>query len=150
MRFRKNPIVLILLLLVLLAGFLPWEMKISGDFTMLASKRVSVTPQVLGNLKKIYVEQGSQVRAGDVLAEIENLELSNSYEEVKGELQTQRASLDLLKAGTRPEEIEKAKSLIETRKTELYNITRVDQERAVLRETIAKKEAELANAQAEP
>jgi putative peptide zinc metalloprotease protein len=145
-RFRKNPIVLILLLLVLLAGFLPWEMKISGDFTMLASKRVSVTPQVLGNLKGIYVEQGSQVRTGDVLAEIENLELSNSYEEVKGELQGQKASLDLLKAGTRPEEIEKAKSLIDTRKTELYNITRVDQERAVLRETIAKKEAELANA----
>jgi len=42
------------------------------------------------NLRKIYVEQGSQVHAGDVLAEIENLELSNGYEEVKGELEAQR------------------------------------------------------------
>ncbi len=145
-RFRKNPLILVLLLLVLLAGFLPWEMKVSGDFTMLASRRVSVTPEVLGNLKKIYVEQGSQVRAGDVLAEIENLELSNSYEDVKGELQAQKASLDLLNAGTRPEEIEKARSLIETKNAELASIGKVDQERAVLRDTMAKKEAELANA----
>ncbi len=145
-RFRKSPVALIVLLLVLLAGFLPWELKISGDFTMLASNKVSVTPEVSGNLKKIYVEQGNHVRAGDVLAEIENLELSNNYQEVKGELESQRASLDLLNAGTRPEEIEKAKSLIETKKAELYNIDRVDQARAVLRETVAKREAELANA----
>jgi HlyD family secretion protein len=145
-RFRGNPVALLIVLLIVLAGFLPWELKISGDFTMLASNRVSVTPQVLGNLKKIYVEQGTRVRAGDVLAEIENLELSNSYEDAKGELEAQKASLDLLKAGTRPEEIERARRLIETKRAELYNTTRIDQERAVLRETIAKKEAALANA----
>lgn len=145
-RFRKNPLILILVLLLLLAGFLPWEMKISGDFTMLASRRVSVTPEVMGNLKKIYVEQGSQVRTGDVLAEIENLELTNGYEEVRGELKAQKASLDLLNAGTRPEEIDNAKSQIETKKAELAGVSRVDQERAMFRETIAKKEAELANA----
>ena len=145
-RFRKNPAVLTILILVAIAGFLPWELKVSGDFTMLASNRVSVTPEVAGNLKKICVEQGTQVHAGDVLAEVENLELSNSYEDVKGELATQRASLDLLKAGTRPEEIERAKKAIETKNAELYNLGRIDQERAVLRDTIAKKEAGLANA----
>jgi putative peptide zinc metalloprotease protein len=145
-RIKKSPVLLILLLLILLAGFLPWELKISGDFTMVATNRVSVTPQVMGNLKKIFVEQGTRVREGDVLAEIENLELSNNYEEVKGELASQRASLDLLKAGTRPEEIEKAKRFIETKRAELSSIAKVDQERSVLRETVAKREAELANA----
>ncbi|MGD0099232.1 MAG: efflux RND transporter periplasmic adaptor subunit [Acidobacteriota bacterium] len=145
-RFRKNPVALTILILVLIAGFLPWQLKISGDFTMLASNRASVTPEVSGNLKKIYVEQGTQVHTGDVLAEIENLEISNNYEDVKGELETQKASLDLLKAGTRPEEIERAKKVIETKNAELYNLARIDEERAVLRETIAKKEAELANA----
>jgi putative peptide zinc metalloprotease protein len=145
-RFRKNPFVLVIVILVLISGFLPWEMKISGDFTMLASKKVSVTPEVLGHLKKIYVEQGTQVHAGDILAEIENLELSNNYEDIRGELETQKASLDLLNAGTRPEEIEKARKQIDTKKAELYNIARVDQQRAVLRETIAKKAAELENA----
>jgi len=81
-----------------------------------------------------------------LLAEMENLEVENNYEETKGELASQRASLDLLLAGSRPEEIEKAKRLVETKKAELYNATRIDQARAVLLETIAKKEAELANA----
>jgi multidrug resistance efflux pump len=129
-----------------MAGFLPWELKISGDFTILASNRVSVSPQVLGSLKKIYVEQGTQVRVGEVLAEIENLELSNSLEEVKGELESQKASLDLLRAGNRPEEIEKARRLIETKKAELDNTARFDQERAMRRETIEKEKAALANA----
>lgn len=145
-RFRKNPVALVILLLVIAAGFLPWQLKISGDFTMRASSRVAVTPQVVGNLKKIYVEQGSRVRAGDVLAEIENLELSNDYEEIKGELEAQRASLDMLKAGSRPEEIEKARRLIETKRAELRSIDRIDNARAVLRETISKKEAELEHA----
>jgi putative peptide zinc metalloprotease protein len=145
-RLRKTPVLLILLLLILLAGFLPWELKVTGDFAMRASNRVSVTPQVAGNLKKIYVDQGSRVHAGDALAEIENLELSNSYEDVKGELAAQKASLDLLKAGSRPEEIESARRLVETRRTELDSIGRVDQQRSVLRDTVAKKQAELDNA----
>jgi multidrug resistance efflux pump len=145
-RTGKTPWLLMFLCLALAAGFLPWELKISGDFTIIASKKVSVTPQVEGNLKRIYVDQGSRVKDGDILAEMENLELVNNYEETKGELASQKASLDLLIAGSRPEEIEKAKRLVETKRAELYNVARIDQERAVLLETIAKKEAELANA----
>lgn len=144
LRFRRNPIALMILILIVISGFLPWELKISGDFNMLASSKVSVTPEVQGHLKRIYVDQGTHVRAGDVVAEIENLEISNNYQEVKGELETQKASLDLLKAGTRPEEIEKVRRLIETKNAEIFNLSRVDQQRALLRETIAKNEAELA------
>jgi putative peptide zinc metalloprotease protein len=145
-RFGRLPVFLVILILLAACSFLPWELKISGDFTIIASKKISVTPQVAGNLKKIYVEQGNQVRKGELLAEIENLELSNSYEETKGELAGQRASLDLLKAGSRPEEIDKAKRLVDTKKAELYNSARIQQSRAVLLETVAKKEAELENA----
>jgi putative peptide zinc metalloprotease protein len=146
-RIRKAPLIFTTMVLLILAGgFVPWELKISGDFTIIAANKVSVTPQVTGNLKRIYVEQGSQVRAGQLLADLENLELSNAYEETRGELATQRASLNLLEAGARPEEIEKARRLIETKQAELSSVSRVNQERAVLRETVAKREAELANA----
>jgi multidrug resistance efflux pump len=145
-RVRKFPVALIILIVLIAAGFLPWEMKISGDFTITAAKRISITPQVEGNLKKIDVEQGSEVRKGELLAEIENLELSNNYEGTKGELTTQRADLDLLKAGSRPEEIEKARRLVDTKKAELNNVARNQEERAVLLETIQKREAELENA----
>jgi multidrug resistance efflux pump len=147
-RVRVGRISIILGGLILLAAcsLLPWELKISGDFTIVASKKISITPQVEGNLKKIYVEQGDQVQKGQLLAEIENLELSNSYEETRGELAAQKASLDLLKAGSRPEEIDKAKRQVDTKKAELFNATRIQQSRAVLLETVAKKEAELENA----
>lgn len=140
------PWVLIVLILALASGFLPWELKVSGDFTIVASNKVSVTPQVMGSLKKIYVDQGSRVQAGQVLAEMENLEIANNFEETKGELASQRASLDLLLAGSRPEEIEKARRLVETKKAELNSLSRVNEERAVLMEIVAKKEAELENA----
>jgi putative peptide zinc metalloprotease protein len=147
LRIRKAPLIFMAFILIVAAvAFLPWELKISGDFVIIASKRMSVTPQVAGNLKKIHVDQGSRVRAGEILAEMENLDISNEYEETRGELEAHTASLDLLKAGARPEEIEKARRLVETKKAELYNVTRIGQERALLRETIAKKEAELAQA----
>ena len=147
-RIRKKPLIYMgFFLLALLAGFLPWQLKISGEFAITAAQKVSVTPQVVGNLKRIHVDQGDRVQAGQLLAEIENLELSNSYEETRGELASQRASLDLLKAGSRPEEIETARRQVETKRAELYNAARVEQERALLRETISKRESELKNAQ---
>jgi putative peptide zinc metalloprotease protein len=147
-RIRKAPLVsMFLILILMLIACLPWELKISGDFVIIAAKRMSVTPQVAGNLKMIYVDQNSRVHAGDLLAEMENLELSNEYEETKGELAARRAALDLLKAGSRPEEIERARRLVETKRAELDSASRIEEERALLRETIAKKEAERAKAQ---
>ena len=144
-RIKNNPRISLILVLIAIAGFIPWELKVSGDFSVLAAKKISVTPQVSGNLRKIYVEQGERVRGGDVLAEIENLDLANSFQETAGELASQRATLDLLKAGSRPEEIERARRLIETRKTELQGAARIEKSRSLLHETIAKKTAELDN-----
>jgi multidrug efflux pump subunit AcrA (membrane-fusion protein) len=145
-RIRKTPLVLLFLILAVAAGFLPWELKVSGDFTVMALNRISVSSQVEGNLRKIYVDQGSRVRKGDALAEIENLDVTNNYQETVGELAARRASLDLLKAGSRPEEIDRAQKLIETKRTELKNSTRIQQSRQLLFETAAKKAAELENA----
>lgn len=86
------------------AAFFPWELKIAGDFTMLANSTVDINPQVAGTLKAIYVDEGSQVKKGDVLAELQNLELSRSFEETRGELASNSASLSRLKAGSRPGE----------------------------------------------
>lgn len=147
LRIKKAPLRYLLpILAILIVGIIPWQFKISGDFTIIAARKIEVTPQVSGNLIKIFIEQGSRVRAGQMLAQLENLGLSNEYEETKGELASQRASLALLKAGSRPEEIEKARRSVDTKQAELRNASRIDQERGVLRETIAKREAELANA----
>jgi HlyD family secretion protein len=109
---------------------------------------VAINPEVEGTLKAIYVDEGDRVKKGDVLAEIQNLDLSNAYEETRGELASARASLSLLQAGNRPEEIERARRVIETRKTDLDNAGRVEEERRMLEDTVAKRNAELQNARA--
>lgn len=145
-RIRKAPHMAILLAALVAGGFLPWELKVSGDFTILPQAEVTVTPQIDGTLRAILVKEGQTVKRGEVLAEIQNLDLTDTYEETKGELAARSASLDLLRAGTRPEEIEKARRNIETKRAEYDTASRVDQERRVLMDSVAKMEAELANA----
>ena|GEM_PF-361522 len=145
-KVRKLPHVVLVLAVFVVGGALPWELKVGGDFTILPYTEVTVTPQVDGTLRAILVDEGDVVRAGSVLGEIENLELNDSYEGTKGELAARKAALDLLKAGTRPEEIERARRNIETKKAEYDMALRVDQERKVLLDTVAKREAEVLNA----
>jgi putative peptide zinc metalloprotease protein len=146
-RLKRARFAMLILVLIVATFFLPWELKISGDFTILPSKKITVGPEVDGTLKMIFVDEGSHTRAGEVLAIVENLDLNNSYEETRGELQSQSAGLDLLRAGSRPEEIERARRLVETKNAELSSSVRVEEERKMLRDTIAKKQAELQNAQ---
>jgi putative peptide zinc metalloprotease protein len=146
-RNRKKTYKWIILVIVLAAGFFPWELKVAGEFTILPTAVVQISPQVAGTLKAILVDEGSSVKKDDELAEMQNLDLSNAYEETKGELASHRASLSLLKAGSRPEEIERARRAVDTKKTDLETADRVEQERRMLRDTAAKKQAQLQNAQ---
>lgn len=146
-RIKKAPYLLIGAIIILAAAFVPWELKVTGDFAILPSSKVAINPQVEGTLKAIFVDEGDVVKKGEELAEIQNLDLSNTYEETRGELSSSKASLKLLKAGSRPEEIERAKSAVDTRKTDLDNASRVEQERRVLQDTVAKKDAAMQNAQ---
>ncbi len=147
-KLGKSRRLLVLLFAVFIIGLLPWELKISGDFTIIPNKKVSISPQVEGILKTIHVDEGERVHKEDVLAEMENLELSNSFEDTSGELATQQATLQMLRAGARPEEIDKARRQVETKKAELETAGRVEQELRVLAETVAKKEVEVQNAEA--
>ena len=146
-RVRKAPYLVIGLVVVLAAGFIPWELKVTAEFTILPGRTVAINPDVEGSLKSIAVDEGSQVKKGDVLAEIQNLELSKVYEETRGQIASSTASLNLLKAGSRPEEIERARRVIETKSTDLDNAGKVEQERKVLLDTVAKKQAALKNAE---
>ena len=146
-RIKRTPLIFATLITALLIiGFLPWQLKIAGEITVVAMQKALVSPQVAGNLKVIHVDEGDRVNMGQVLAQVENLDLENQYEETRGELAAQQAELDLLYAGARPEEIENARRLVETRRAELENLTRIDEERAALGETAAKRMAALQNA----
>jgi len=148
-RFKRAPHIILILALVVASGFLPWELKITGDFQILPNNEATVKPQIDGTLRQIHVDEGDPVRKGDVIADIQNLELNNDYAVTKGELAETEASLDLLKAGSRPEEIESARRRVEAKRAELQGALSVEEQRKVIKDTVEKKKAELLHAQKE-
>ena len=148
-RIRKSPKLSILIIFVLLALFFPWELKITSDFTVVPLKEVLVSPQVEGNISKIYVNEGMKVTANSVLAELDNLALKDDYHKTLGELQEQRATLNLLRAGSRPEELESARRSVAVKRAEWEHSGEIDEERTVQLQAVAKKEVELEKARSE-
>lgn len=67
------------------------EKTVLADGTISAFKQVSVGAQVSGQIKKLYVELGDEVKQGDMIAEIDDLKQNN-------DLRQSEASLNSLEA----------------------------------------------------
>lgn len=65
---------------------------------VVAQRRASVASKATGRLELLAVQEGSRVRQGDVLAELENNDLKAEYAQVVAQLAAARA--DLIKAET--------------------------------------------------
>lgn len=71
-----------------------------------------VIPELSGRLKKVHIQEGDTVRAGQLLAEIENADLAAQIEAARAQLQLRQAMLDRLNNGARPEEVREAEALL--------------------------------------
>lgn len=62
------------------------EQTVLADGTISAYKQVSVGAQVSGQIKKLYVELGDQVKQGDLIAEIDDLTQNNNLKQAEASL----------------------------------------------------------------
>jgi HlyD family secretion protein len=76
------------------------EIKSFGNISF--SKKTDITPLVEGTIQSIYVEEGDSVTKGQLLAELENLQLMIQYQQSNSALRSAKASFKLTK--TRYEE----------------------------------------------
>jgi ABC exporter DevB family membrane fusion protein len=74
-------------------------------------------PEVGGRLKRVAVAEGDAVKAGQVLAEIENAEFLAAVDFAKAQLALREAERDRLRAGARPEERDEARALLDEART---------------------------------
>jgi RND family efflux transporter MFP subunit len=65
---------------------------------VVAQRRASVASKATGRLERLAVQEGSRVKQGDILAELENNDLKSEYSQVEGQLAAARA--DLIRAET--------------------------------------------------
>src|SRR5437879_9248261 len=60
------------------------ERKVIGEATLYPLEQAAIVPKISAPVKKFYVEKGSKVHAGQLLAELENRDLLAAQEENRG------------------------------------------------------------------
>ena len=70
----------------------PIQSVISADATLYARDQAAIVPNISAPVKKFYVDRGSKVRAGQLLAELENQDLAGAVTENEGGYQQAEAN----------------------------------------------------------
>jgi putative peptide zinc metalloprotease protein len=90
------------------------ELKVSGEFKVFPARNADVRAMVDGLVEQVYVEEGQHVRAGDVLVRLSERDYRAELGKVDADIAEKRATLKMLRAGPRREEIELARQEVQT------------------------------------
>jgi len=138
-KFYKKPIFIIgIVVLIIVIYFLFGRSKKTTYETVVVQKgtviqEVSVTGKVKpaenvdlafeksGKVAWVNVQVGDRVRPGNVLVTLANGDLAAQLDQAKASLEEQKAKLDELKKGTRPEEIQIQETKVENAKKDLID-----------------------------
>jgi len=128
---------------VLIAFVGRWELKIPAEFKVIARDEVTVRSETEGIIVEVLVREGSRVAKGDVLARLRDFAKQQTISELRATLVAQQSELALLRAGARPEELDRKEKLVETKRVELSNSRRNEQQRNQLGQSLDRKRSEL-------
>src|ERR1035437_7353749 len=82
----KIYIPLTLVILIVIVGGVYWYKDytsyIRTDDAIVASDNVSVSPKIMGRISKLYVEEGDSVKEGQLLAELDSVDLIAQKQQV--------------------------------------------------------------------
>ena len=82
--------------------------QITADATLAPLAQAAISPKVTAPVKKFYVQRGSHVRAGQVLATLENSDLEAAALDNKGAYSAAQGTYDIATGATVPEDTVKA------------------------------------------
>lgn len=86
--------------------------RIEASGTVEPIETVNLSPESTGRLVALYVDQGDEVKAGQVLAQMYSAELEASLSQAKAQLAEAEAEYALIRNGSRPEEISRARAQV--------------------------------------
>ena len=82
--------------------------EVTADATLAPLAQAAISPKVTAPVKKFYVQRGSKVKAGELLATLENADLAAAEIDNKGAYTAAQAAYDTATRATVPEEFQKA------------------------------------------
>jgi multidrug efflux pump subunit AcrA (membrane-fusion protein) len=132
-KYRNGAIVLGAILVAFVGR---WELKIPAEFKVVARNELTVRSETDGVIVEMLVHEGSQVLKGDVLARLRDFDKQQKISDLTGQLESKRSELALLRAGARAEEVDRKQKLVDTKRVELSNARRNQEQRKQLEQTL--------------
>src|SRR6202171_4644033 len=81
---------------------------VSVDAVVFPLEQATVAPKITSNVKKFYVQRGTRVKKGQLMAELENADLAASAESSKGDYEQAEANYAMTVGAGLPQQIQKA------------------------------------------
>lgn len=81
---------------------------ISAEAVLSPLQQAIITPKITSTIKTFLVQRGSRVRQGQLLAVLENADLSAAAEQSKGEFEQAEAGYDMSTGASIPQDLQKA------------------------------------------
>jgi len=73
----------------------PIQRKVIADAVLYPRDQAAIVPKVIAPIKKFYVDRGSPVKAGQLLAELENQDLAGAHQKSQGVYQQAQVTYDM-------------------------------------------------------
>ncbi|MGH9645138.1 MAG: HlyD family secretion protein, partial [Terriglobales bacterium] len=86
------------------------QQVVTAEGVLFPKKEAAITPKIVAPVQKFYVNRGSQVHEGQLLAVLENKDVAASVAENKGALEQAQAAYETTTKATLPEDITKAET----------------------------------------
>jgi multidrug efflux pump subunit AcrA (membrane-fusion protein) len=128
---------------------------VTGPATLFPREQANVSAKITAPIRELRVRKGDEVHAGQVLAVLENRDLSAQQQEAQSAVTDAEASLQRTVAGTVPTDIERARGQVETTRAAFDQAQknydrrkRLFEQGAVPQKDLLQTETELATAKA--
>ncbi len=86
----------------------PISQIISAEAVVYPLEQATIAPKISSTIKKFYVQRGARVKKGQLLAELENKDLSAAAESSKGDFELAEANYATTVGSSLPQQIQKA------------------------------------------
>jgi len=124
------------------AGSADQETVLTATGYIVAAHKIEVASKVNGRVAWIGVDKGDKVQAGQVLVRLEDDEYRAQVQQERGQVANLEAKLAEDQHGSRPEEIQKARSDVEEAKADLADAkASLDRTRQLVQEGVLAKQA---------
>ncbi len=120
-----------------------FTLRITASGTVVPENSVNISPKNAGVLERLLVEQGDRVERGQILARMDQQDLTGQITQAEATVAQAQARLDRARNGNRPEEIAQARARLEQAQQQLQALQAGNRS-----EEVSQARAQVASAQA--